>query len=213
MATAIKTFRFADMQVKADGTAGTLEGYGSSFGGDPDSYGDVIAKGAFSASLRQRMPKMLYQHDSAMIAGVWDTAEEDNHGLFLKGRFINTPLSQQAREECAAGALDSMSIGFSTNDQDYDPKTGIRTLKDINLYEVSLVTFPANQNALIGAVKSMPTTIREFEELLRDAGFTSAAVTKIAARGFKARDEARDEPDLTPLYDKLISFTNSIKGN
>ena len=143
--------------------------------------------------------------------GTTSSAEEDNHGLFLKGRFITTPLSQQAREECAAGAIDSMSIGFATNDYETDPKTGVRTLQDISLYEVSLVTFPANENATISAVKAMPTTIREFEELLRDAGFTSAAAKKIAISGFKARDEARDEPDLTPFYsDFFQSITNSL---
>ena len=63
-----------------------------------------------------------------------------------------------------------MSIGFSVNDAAYDAKTGLRTLTDLILFEVSLVTFAANTNALIGSVKSMPTTIRELEEYLRDAG-------------------------------------------
>lgn len=69
MATEIKTSRFIDMQVKADGDVGTIEGYASSFGGDPDAVGDVVAKGAFAASISRSMPKMLYQHDSGKIAG------------------------------------------------------------------------------------------------------------------------------------------------
>jgi hypothetical protein len=73
--------------------------------GKPDAVGDIIAKGAFADSIAQSMPKMLYQHNSGMIAGVWKQASEDNHGLYLKGNFINTPLSQQAREECKEGAL------------------------------------------------------------------------------------------------------------
>ena len=95
MAIEIKTFHFTEMQVKADGDAGTIEGYGSTFGGDPDAYGDIVAKGAFADSIARTMPKMLYQHGSGKHAGIWKQGAEDNHGLYLKGNFINTLLSQQ----------------------------------------------------------------------------------------------------------------------
>jgi HK97 family phage prohead protease len=140
-------------QLKAVGDDIQIEDYGSTFGGEPDSHGDIIAKGAFTDSLKARMPKMLYQHNKSQFAGKWTDAAEDNHGLYLKGRFMNTPLSQQAYTECKEGVLDSMSIGFATLDDDYDPTTRIRTLKTIDLYEVSLVTFPANPNATISEVR------------------------------------------------------------
>ena len=89
----------------------------------PDSYGDLIAPGAFAASLKQRTPKMLYQHNSDQIAGVWTRAFEDPKGLFLEGTFLDTPLGIQAYKECKAGALDSMSIGFSTVKYSYDENT------------------------------------------------------------------------------------------
>ena len=209
MTTQFKTFRFSEMEVKTDGDAGTIQGYGSTFGGDPDSYGDIIAPGAFKASLKQRMPKMLYQHDSGLIAGVWDSAEEDNHGLFLKGHFIPTTVSQNAYQECLAGALDSMSIGYRTNDQQYDPKTGTSTLTDITLYEVSLVTFPANENATISAVKSMPTTIRELEKCLRDAGYSRTDAKAIVQHFMAKEEDQRDaEPDLTPLFSDFFKAFN-----
>jgi HK97 family phage prohead protease len=214
MTIQFKTFRFADMRVKTDADTGQISGYGSTFGGAPDSYGDVIAPGAFKSSLKQRTPKMLYQHDSGMIAGIWDSAEEDNHGLFLKGHFINTTTSQNAYEECKAGAIDSMSIGFSTLDQDYDPNTGIRTLKEIDLYEVSLVTFAANQNALISAVKNAPTNLRDFERFLREAGYSRDDAITIAKHGFKAIDLQReadpepsaDDANLQAYFDLFKAF-------
>ncbi len=64
MANEIKTFRFTDIQVKTDGNAGPIEGFGSTFGGDPDAYRDIVAKNAFANSIAKTMPKMLYQHDS-----------------------------------------------------------------------------------------------------------------------------------------------------
>jgi HK97 family phage prohead protease len=79
----IKAFAF-EFEAKEDGDAMTLQGYGSTFGGEPDSYGDVIAKGAFGDSLKARTPKMLYQHDPRRICGVWDEAKEDSKGLFCE---------------------------------------------------------------------------------------------------------------------------------
>ena len=211
----IKSFHLEALEVKADGDAMTISGYGSTFGGNPDSYGDIIAPGAFAESLKQRTPKMLYQHDTGQIAGVWNKAFEDTKGLMLEGQFIKTPIGLQAYEECKAGAIDSMSIGYSTLKYSWDENTDIRTLQEVRLFEVSLVTFPANENAIITNVKAQfPTTEREFEKLLRDAGCSREKAKIIATRGFKAIDTQRDaEADLTPIYDKLISFTNSIKGN
>ncbi|UEM08073.1 HK97 family phage prohead protease (plasmid) [Skermanella rosea] len=206
----IKTFAF-EFETKQDDAGQMLvEGYGSTFGGDPDAYGDVVAKGAFKESLKTRMPKMLYQHHPHRIAGVWDEAKEDGKGLYLKGHFINTTLGRDAYEEARSGALDSMSIGFSCTSADYDEKKGTRTLKGIELYEVSLVTFPANSNALITGVKEAPKTIRELEEILRDAGLSRQQAKAVAAGGFKALDQ-RDAEDLTPILEQLKTLTNSLK--
>lgn len=212
----IKAFRFEQIEVKEDDTGAMLiEGYGSTFGGEPDSYGDIVAKGAFSESLKGRKPKMLYQHDSRRIPGVWDEASEDSKGLYLKGHFINTTLGRDAYEEAKSGALDSMSIGFYCRSAEYDEKKSIRTIKKADLFEVSLVTFPANSNALITGVKAADiTTIRQFEDFLRDAGgFSREQAKAIAARGFKALDAQRDAEDLTPVLTALTNLTQTFKGN
>jgi uncharacterized protein len=111
MATGIDMFRITNIWMKMDGDNGQLEGYASTFGENPDAVSDIVTKGAFADSIAKATPKMLYQHNSGQIAGVWNEAAEVNHGLYLKGHLINTPPSQQAREEYKEGALDSMSIG------------------------------------------------------------------------------------------------------
>jgi HK97 family phage prohead protease len=211
----IKAFTITELEVKeADGDM-LIEGYGSTFGGDPDSYGDIVAKGAFKETLKSRMPKMLYQHRSDSLCGVWEEAKEDSKGLRLKGRFIPTTLGRDAYIEAKSGALESMSIGFSCKSADYDDKKGIRTIKAVELFEVSLVTFPANTNALITGVKASDiNTIREFEDFLRDAGgFSREQAKAIAARGFKAMDTQRDAEDLAPLLTALTTLTQSFKGH
>ncbi|MGE4043328.1 MAG: HK97 family phage prohead protease [Acetobacteraceae bacterium] len=214
MTKEIKAFRIAEMQVKAaDDGSHTISGYGSTFGGEPDSYGDIVSAGAFAASLKERMPKMLYQHRSDQLAGVWTKAYEDTKGLYLEGKFLTTPIGNQAYEECKAGALDSMSIGYSTIQSAWNDDTNIRTLIELKLWEVSLVTFPANENAIITNVKeALPDNVRDFEKFLREAGFSREKAKIIAARGFKAADDQREaEPDLKAIHDQLIAFTHSIK--
>lgn len=199
-------------EMKAEGDAMTVEAYASTFGGAPDAYGDVIEKGAYVASLEKLMPKMCYQHNLKLLPGRWTDAAEDNHGLYLKGFFINTPLGHQVREEAKSGAIDSVSIGYKTVESIYDPKTGIRKLKKIDLFEVSFVTFPANPAALIASVKEAPTTIRAFEEFLRDAGYSREQAKSIAARGFKAAEDQRDAgDDLAALSKSLTDLTRKLK--
>lgn len=204
---------YAPFEVKfADGaTPGTFDGYGAVFG-NVDSYGDVIQKGAFKETLRdwnksKKLPPMLVQHGGWMMTdmdalpvGMWEAMSEDDTGLHVKGRLINldTERGKTIHGAMKEGALDGMSIGyrakeFSLGTKPDEPR---RTLKKIDLMEVSVVTFPANGKARVSAVKSagLIKTIREFEDFLRDAGFSNAQAKAIASRGFKASDP-RDEDD------------------
>jgi uncharacterized protein len=81
----VSAFQF---ELKAAGDAFQIECYGSTFGGQPDTYCDVIEKGAFADSLKKRMPKMLSRHNTGQLAGKWTDAVEDNQGLYLTGIFI-----------------------------------------------------------------------------------------------------------------------------
>lgn len=199
MITEKKASAFAFKALSDDGT---FEGYGSIFG-NVDLYGDIVAKGAFRKTLAEakktkRMPRLLMHHDSRMIAGVYDEMHEDDTGLFVKGRFnLEKQLGKEAHSDAKMGAIDGLSIGYVPRKTKRDEDTGVRTIVELDLWEVSLVVFPANPDARVGAVKSIAAqvkTIRDFEEHLRDAGFSAAAAKSIAARGFRAdlRDEAAD---------------------
>ena len=173
----------------------TFEGYGSVFG-TLDSYADIVAKGAFKRSLKEwkskgRAPAMLWQHDAAKPVGVWVEMREDDHGLFVKGQLADTQLGREAYALLKMGALSGLSIGFRTLKSKMDDESGIRTLTEVELWETSLVTFPANDPARITSVKAIDMTERQFEEFLRDAGFPIAAAKTIVAKGYRAlRDVA-----------------------
>jgi HK97 family phage prohead protease len=170
------------LEIKAEG--GAIEGYAATFG-NVDNVGDVILSGAFSKSLLTRKPKMLWQHDSDDIIGVWNEAFEDLSGLLVKGIFANTQCGNEARELAKIGAVTEMSIGYSVSKASYR-SDGIRVLEELDLYEVSLVTFPANDKAKITRVKSSHKNERDFENFLREAGYSREAAKIVVSKGFKA---------------------------
>ena len=137
--------------------AGLFEGYASLFG-VADLGGDVVMAGAFRESLRKRgadRVKMLWQHDPAEPIGAWLMVEEDTRGLRVKGR-LNLEVSR-AREILALmreGQVDGLSIGFRTQRAVDDRNTGLRRLQKLDLWEISLVTFPMLPQARVTAVKS-----------------------------------------------------------
>ncbi|WP_273690266.1 HK97 family phage prohead protease [Ketogulonicigenium vulgare] len=140
-------------EIKADEQdANTFSGYASIFG-NLDRVGDIVLRGAFTKSLEERRPKMLWQHDPNQVIGVFDEVREDEKGLFVMGRFAQTPKAQEVRELMLMGAIDSMSIGYVTKDYEYS-HTNDRLLKEVILFEVSLVTFGANESAKVEQVKS-----------------------------------------------------------
>ncbi|HTQ15693.1 MAG TPA: HK97 family phage prohead protease [Rhizomicrobium sp.] len=151
-----------------------FEGYASLFG-VPDSAGDVVAPGAFAQSLRARdigRVRLLYQHFAHEPIGVWERIREDATGLYVKGRLL-TEL-ERARDVLSllrAGALDGLSIGFRTRRARRDPATGLRTLLEIELWEISIVTFPllpGSTVTAVGAKSDVAQEIRKAAEAMRN---------------------------------------------
>ena len=167
------------LELKAD-DAGTVEGYGSVFGG-VDTYGDRIVPGAFAKSLTVRKPKMLWQHNMDKPIGVWDEIVEDDKGLRLKGRLAATPQAQEACELVKMGAMDGLSIGFRTTSDEMEGNT--RLLKEIDLWEVSFVTIPADSAATLTGIKAQKTE-REVEEALRSIGLSRREAKAFIANGW-----------------------------
>ena len=137
----------------ADGTA--VSGYASVFGAC-DQGCDIVARGAYARSLAAlaragRRVRMLWQHDPAQPIGVWDEIREDAHGLFVKGRILTeVARGREAAALLAAGAIDGLSIGYRTVKAEKDAG-GRRVLSDLELWEVSLVTFPMLPDARVAA--------------------------------------------------------------
>jgi HK97 family phage prohead protease len=180
---------------------GVFEGYASVFG-VVDQGMDVVERGAFTKTLGSgRNVKMLWQHDSAQPIGVFDVMQEDERGLFVRGRLLKgIRQSEEAMVLMRNGAIDSMSIGYRVAEATEEGGGRIRKLMEVELFEISLVTFPMLEAAKITAMKSI-TTIREFEGALRDAGFSKTEAKAIAAEGFKGLSDHRDDVDDEPEND------------
>ena len=200
---------------------GSIEGYGSVFG-VKDNYDDTIAAGAFNASLAAHkangtMPAMLWQHDSGSPIGIWTEMVEDSKGLLIKGRLaLETTRGKEAHALLKMGALNGLSIGFMSKQWAYDRETEVRTLTEIDLWEVSLVTFPANEKARVTNVKASPDDVnapRDAERILREAGFSKADATALVSRLMRMGDERRESAQSTAqamnAADRLLTSLNS----
>lgn len=177
--------------VKAAGAEGEFEGYASVFG-VVDLGNDVVQPGAFAKSLNERKVKMLWQHDTGQPIGVWTEIREDDRGLYVRGKLIlDVQRGKEAAALLKAGALDSMSIGFRTVVSEINNDSDVRKLVELELHEISLVTFPMLPDAMVTSAKSIKTE-REFEKFLRDAGYSKAQSVAIASHGYKAVNNLRD---------------------
>lgn len=206
----------------------TFSGYGAVFG-NVDAYGDVIQPGAFADTLAEvqksgQWPAMLLQHggwgmdaQSMMPVGTWTSLSEDGHGLKVEGKLLDTQAGRDtyvALKATPRPAITGLSIGyiakeFSVRTKPEEPR---RTLKKVDLMEVSLVTFPANGKARIQSVKSSDFTEREFEKLMRDAGLSKTEALIVINQGFKQLRTMRDagSDELTQLADVIRRNTETL---
>ena len=151
-----REIKFANATIGNIGVDGGFEGYASLFG-VPDLGHDTVAPGAFRDSISKRGPggvKMLWSHDPSQPIGIWTLLKEDQRGLFVRGQ-LDFAVAK-ARETYAllkSGAVDGLSIGFKTVRSRKDPRTGHRRLEKLDLWEVSIVTFPMLPQARVSAVK------------------------------------------------------------
>ncbi|BBB65903.1 primosome assembly protein PriA [Undibacterium sp. YM2] len=202
-----RDFGFELKDLKEDGT---FEGYGSVFG-VVDSYDEVVAQGAFSATLAAgkasgKMPSLLWQHRSAEPIGVYTSMSEDNIGLKVAGQLaLKTVRGAEAYELLKMKAISGLSIGFVSREDSYDRVTGIRTLKAVDLWEVSLVTFPANDAARVQGVKSIEKieSIRDAEHYLRESGMSRAEAVAFIGRIKSFSQSDSDASDMQQIVNAL----------
>lgn len=205
-------------EVRSAGENGEIEGYGSVFG-IKDTWDDIVAPGAFAASLAEHkaagsMPAMLWQHDQSEPIGVWTEMVEDEKGLRVKGQIVmETEKGKAAYALLKKGALKGLSIGFVSKEWSYDADAEVRTLTAVDLWEVSLVTFPANGKATIDTVKSTVGRIdapKDAERLLREAGFSKADATAFVSGvmrlGEERREAAHAAAEVKAAADRLLKL-------
>lgn len=202
-------------------SAGLFKGYASTFGGSPDSYGDIVVEGAFSRSLSAGgrngfgIP-LLWQHKSDEPIGIWSLISENKKGLQVEGQLaLNTTKGKDTYELMKMGAVKGLSIGFNPVEDGYsiDDKKKIRYLNDIDLWEISVVTFPANTRAHITAVKSIESAIneRDLERALREAGLSNSESKLIVKMCRPALLNKKDTPDIM-ILNALREVNASIKA-
>ena len=213
-------FDIKAMQDDNDEEKGVFQGYGSIFG-NKDLGNDVVVQGAFAKSIGRKgakAVKMLYQHRPDEPIGVFDEIIEDNRGLKVKGRLaMGTQRGREVYELMKMGALDGLSIGYrvSPKGADYDERGKKRMLKEVDLMEISAVTFPMNPKARVAQVKGADRSIREWEEILRDAGNLSRSEAKVGASALTKALDLRDagDNDTTELVDAIKHLTNILQSN
>lgn len=211
-----KLLKLSDTDVAIDEKSGVISGYGSIFG-NKDLGGDIVVKGAFSQSLKERSSvKLLWGHDQfSPPIGVWEDVSEDEKGLKLSGRlFLETERGREAHVALKNGAIDGLSIGYSTV-KSKETKAG-RELQELKLYEVSVVNFPMNEAATVETVKNLPDADekkRFLEKCLRDAGFSvkqaKHGASVLVSDVLGARDAAKTTAE---MVDELKRFAQSLRS-
>ena len=209
----------AEIKAEASDEEGVFTGYGSIFN-NKDLGNDIVLEGAFAKSLARKGAKgvkLLYQHRADEPIGVYEEILEDRKGLKVKGRLaMGTQRGREVYELMKMGALDGLSIGFRVDSKgyDYDERGKRRKLKEVDLMEISAVTFPMNPRARVAQVKGADRTVREWEELLREAGNLSRSEAKVAANAVAKALDLRDaeETEKPEVIDAIQQLTNILKS-
>lgn len=216
-----------ETKVKAGSDGKCFSGYGSIFG-NVDSYNEVVAAGAFAKSIAEiaesgRALPVLWNHKSSEPIGKYTEIAEDDRGLKVAGSLLVDSVTR-AKEVSAlveAGVVSGLSIGYMVKDYSHDAETGIVTLKELKLREISIVTFPANGEARIETIKSKlahggQLSKRELEMLLRDAGLSKNQAIRTLRDGWagyagEGDPQGADEAVKQALADLAGAF--QIKGD
>lgn len=196
--------------IKEVSDTGMIEGYASVYG-NIDSYGDIVEKGAFKKLFEKSntVVPVLWQHDTRQPIGGASSFKEDQNGLYMKAELVlEVQKAQEARALAKAGVVTGLSIGYTVNEYTHNKEEGVTYLTDLTLWEVSLVTFPANTEARVEGVKQvledggMPSE-REIEELLRQAGFSRTQSKTIISKGYRSLQRDAEEDDSIQLMEGL----------
>ena len=216
-----------------EGENGIVEGYASTWTKTPDSYGDIVIKGAFTDTLKKRKATghpfpLCFNHDFDQIIGAVFEAEEDDYGLKIKASFLNTPAAQEKRELVKEGIVWQFSFAYSVLGSEApteeEKKQGIwQKLTKLDLYEVSLVPVPANQTAVVTDIKNDDNIEEKAgkRNSAKDEALIRDAISALQALLDTADDQGEDEPKANgapeeqkasnPEKDELLTYIKSME--
>ena len=206
-----QTYRDFSLEVKEITEEGKFTGYGAVFD-NVDDWDDVILRGAFSKSISEKRPVMLWQHDSSKPIGIYEEIREDNIGLWIEGKLLlDLEKGKEAYILLKNQAIRGLSIGYMPLAWEWENRDSrhIRVLKEIDLWEISLVTFPANPKALVDDVKSIQT-IRDVEDTLRDAGFSRTEARALISACKTSNQREAEDMETLKSAERLLKL---MKGN
>ena len=223
-----KAVPLEEAEFSIDGASGKFQGYGSVFNGE-DSYGDTILENAYEPALKALgsgvLPIFFNHHTYEVPIGKWTSVTQTKKGLYCKGQLtLSIGKAAEIYEALKAGTVTGLSVGIGLQKSDYDWKNdGMgRTIKSVSmLREISVVNFPADFKARISVVKSEDLggmvesikSIRDIEELLRDAGFSKSQALTFVSKARAVFDAQRDSDaraeQLQAVLNKLLKTANS----
>jgi HK97 family phage prohead protease len=218
-----ETLDFA-VEIKKDDITpeGIFKGYASTFEGPPDSVNDIVEFGAFKKTIKNGGRNgngiaLLWSHDSRAPIGAWSIIQEDKTGLYVEGIIEPTamPNGIPILKVMRLGGVKGLSIGFNTVKYDIDKEKQIRRLKELELWEISLCTFPANTRASVTSVKNILSarTERELEDALRDAGMSREAskyLVKLTKSGLREANKSEDNQDMSSILAELQRINTDL---
>ena len=156
--------KYKTIELKADEVGG-ISGFFSTYDKTPDSYGDIIEPGAFTNTLKKREESghpfpLCFNHDFSAVIGAVDSVKDTEKGPFIEAHFLDTQLAQDVRKMLQSGAIYQFSFAYdvlkSRRPNDEEAKSGVENvLEELEVFEISVVTVPANQNAVVTEVKAV----------------------------------------------------------
>lgn len=214
-----------------------FSGYASTFG-NIDRHDDVMVKGCFQKTLAELTPSLLWQHDMAQPVGIFEEVYETDQGLFVKGKMPRSDDLVKGRviPQMKCGSIRTMSIGFTVKHSSVDYKDGVCFIREVDkLWEISLVTVPANPLAMVTDIAKNMTgeekiqlidsiglelmTIEEakkldkrsFEKFLREAGVSKSAAVYLASRTDLGRGDPEGDESKEKAIGEALASINAIK--
>lgn len=220
--------KYKEFKIKSDADSGKISGYFSTYDREPDSYGDVVAQGAFTDTIAKRKESghpfpLCWNHDLDQIIGMVDDIEDTEKGPLMTASFFDTPLAQEKRAIVQSGVVYQFSFAYDIEDAgevELEDGTKANELRKLNLYEVSIVPIPANQNAVVTDVKAGRRNSAKDADKLRQIIALAQDVlgelddTEDPENGedeVKANAAAEEPEQSNPRKDALLETINRLK--